>query len=233
MTTLDTEYVYLEVIRDKGGSDYTVVGGLFKGLYEKNGDTYVLLNGLKGCTEALLLGAFDFMTIEVLEKDYRNLTYCTKEASDQEQALKIVQALFKELKEAGLEEKPGAGILDVNKYTNVPQEYVDGKPIDATAKTGSTGSGSYSNRTNQYSPSNTGTTFTKTQPKPDPVPAAFARTKTSKPSADDLVALSALLDQLTAGEATLELPDTPGDDPEEANAAAEEEDHYNNMYGAY
>jgi hypothetical protein len=221
------------MIRDKGGSDYTVVSGLFKGLYEKDGGTYVLLNGLKDCTEALLLGAFDFMTIEVLEKDYRNLTYCTREQADQEQALKIVAALFKDLKEAGLEEKPNAGILDANKYINVPAEYRDGKPIDAAAKAGSASIGSYSNRANQYSPAATGTNYTKTQPKPEPVPTAFSRTKTGKPSSDDLVALSALLDQLAAGEATLELPATPGDEPAATTTDAnlDEEDLYDNMYG--
>lgn len=229
MATLDTEYVYLEMIRDKGGSDYTVVSGLFKGLYEKDGGTYVLLNGLKNCTEALLLGAFDFLTIEVLEKDYRNLTYCTKEASDQEQAIKVVAGLFKDLKEAGLEEKPGAGILDPEKYINVPPEYRDGKPIDAATRTGTTGVGTFSNRTNHYSPSATGTTYTKTQPKPEPVPTAFSRTKTGKPSTEDLAALSALLDQLSAGETTLDLPATPGDDPENKCAVeTDEEDTFQN-----
>jgi hypothetical protein len=42
-----------------------------------------------------------------------------------------------------------------------------------------------------------------------------------------------LLDQLAAGEATLELPATPGDEPAATatDANLDEEDLYDNMYG--
>lgn len=231
MGTLDTEYVYLEMIRDEGGQNYDVVAGLLQGLHDKDGDLYVLLGGLKGCTECLLVGddGYDFLSIEVLEKDFRNMSYCKKERHDQEQALKIVQDLYKDLKENGYEDKPHSGLIDIKKYVNVPEEYMDGKPLDATKTT----KGTYNNHRNHYSPTATGTTYTKTQPKPDPEPASFSRTKTGKPTADDLTALSELLDQLAAGEVTLELPETPEDDVEETStsAAAISEKEMDDYYG--
>lgn len=229
MTNLDTEYVYLEMIRDKGGANYEVVAGLFKGLYKHEDDTYVLLSGLKDCTECLLLGEFDFLTIEVLEKDFRNMSFCTKDQVDQEQAFKIVSDLFTDLKEAGLEARPNAGIIDVSKYKNVPKEYLEGKPID-TGTTAATGVGTFSNRSNHYSQTSTGSAYTKTTPKADPEPAVFSRTKTNKPTTEDLAALSALLDQIAAGETQIELPATPEDDPADT-ASTTQEDDYDDLYG--
>ncbi len=209
------DYVYVEMIRDQGGEKYEVIAGLFKGLLEDDGNNYILLNGLKGSTECILIDSkdgFDFLSIEVLEQDFRNMTYLTNETSDQEAALNIINAVFKELKEDGLEEKAGCGIIDIDKYQYVPKEYLEGKPIDAAGTNKGTGVGTFSNRTNHYG-TTTGHSYTTHTPKPTPVPSVFKRTKSPKPTAAALDGLSALITDIKDGVQILPLPETPGDDP--------------------
>lgn len=204
----NNDYVYVEMIRDKGADNYEVVAGLFKGMLEDDGQQYILLSGLKNCTECLWLGEWDFLTIEVLEKDFRNMTYLTNSETDQEAALEIIQALYTELKEAGLEEKAGCGIIDIDKYSYVPKEYLEGKAVDTVNQN----AGSYSNRNKHYG-TTTGTHFTSTKPKVKPIPTAFKRSKSPKPTAAALAQLSDLMDAIGEGQ-VLVLPETPGDTEE-------------------
>lgn len=228
-----TNYVYLEMILNKD-SKYDVVAGLFKGIIEKNDEKFILLHGLKESTNVLNLKFYNIMTIEELEDDYKNMTYLTAEDIDQSLATEMVEKIYSDMitNNYGLENDPR--ILDIKKFTNVPKEYTEGKPIEkSTSTTGatSTGVGSFVNTTTRYN--NFAGTYTKTAVKAEPEPAVLGRTQNKKPLKAALDLMEEKINQIMEGTFNPVLPETMGEDADGTGVADEidDENYYRNGMG--
>ncbi len=225
-----TNYVYLEMILNKD-SKYDVVAGLFKGIIEKDSEKFILLHGLKDSTNVLNLKFYNIMTIEELEDDYKNMTYLTAEDIDQNLAIEVVEKSYSDLlaKGWGLENDPR--ILDVKKFSNVPKEYVEGKPLDKSASTttttSTTGVGSFVNPNTRYT--GFGGTYTRTTVKAEPEPAVLGRTQNKKPLKAALDLMEEKINQIMVGTFNPVLPETMGEDADGTGVAEDTEDE--NLYG--
>jgi len=221
-----TNYVYLEMVLNKDAK-YDVVSGLFKGVIEKDDDKFILLHGLKDSTNALNLKFYNIMMVEELESDYKNMMYLNLEASDQKDALKRVEELYDRmiLAKMGLENDPR--ILDVNKFINVPKEYVEGKTIEKERPIHSTSAntnsvGSFVNPTVHYT-GNSGV-YTKTAIKVEPEPAVLGRSNNKKPLKAALDLMEEKINQIMSGDFKPILPETLGEDADGTGISEEIED---------
>ena len=225
-----TNYVYLEMILNKD-LKYDVVSGLFKGVIEKNGDKFILLHGLKDSTNVLNLKFYNIMTIEELEDDYKNMTYLTAEDVDQNLAVELVEKIYSNLLSAGIGLENDPRILDVKKFSNVPKEYTEGKPIEkpahTTTTTPTTGVGSFVNPNIRYN--SYGGTYTKTQVKSEPEPAVLGRTLNKKPLKASLDLMEEKINQIMLGTFKPVLPETLGEDAD-GTGIADDITEYENDY---
>jgi len=226
--TTKIKYVYLEMIHDKSDKQ-DVIAGLFQGVYESGGETYILLQGLNGVTSVLNISFYSFMTLEMMEPDYKNMTYFTAEQKDQDTAFTMVKGHYTELMDAGFGFKAGGQMLDSSKYSEVPKEYLEGKPAgsgqDNKAST-STGPGNFVNRS-RFQQNQAGN-FTKTPIKKDPEPAVFGRSKTKKPSKDALALMIEKINAIQGGELEPVMPELAGELP--AEEPDDDDDVYGNQY---
>lgn len=230
---MSAKYVYLEMIHDKGTAQ-DVVSGLFKGFYVRNNITYVLLEGKKSCTTVLNVNFYKIMTIEVLEQDYKNMTFVTAESSDQREAMKQLQELHNKLLEAGFAYKQGSTILDVAKYEQVPKEYFDGAPPGSGRSAGGVvnNAGSFASNRNRYGKGATGTSYVQTPVKPDPTPTFFERTKSKKPTKEALELMAEKIDAIRNGQAQPDIPEIIGPVETDAESSAADTEEYG-LYGSY
>lgn len=207
-----TDYVYLEMVLNKE-TKYDVVSGLFKGIIEKKGQTFILLHGLKNSTDVLNLKFYNFMSIEELTGDFKNYTYLNSEQTDQDTALEMVTAIYKELMAAGFGLVNDGKLIDIEKYRKVPVDYKDGKPlVTGTGTAGSaSGVGSFANPGTRYV-NNNGIYSRNTVIKKDPEPSLFKRTKTKKPTKVAIDLMVEKLAQIRAGNFEPSIPDTLGVD---------------------
>lgn len=237
--TTDIKYIYLEMIHVVG-EKHDVVAGLFKGMIEFNGETLVLLQGLSNCINVVNLRFYNFMTIEVLGAEYKDMIFLTREEQDQESALKIVKAKFQELRDAGYAMVNDGNVIATNRYVDVPAEYLNGKEITSGAAKQAGGVGAFAGTQTRYTPNQYNKqNFTKTPVKKDPGPTAFGRTKTKRPTKDTLALMVEKIEAIKAGDAEVTLPELTVEkeiyvDKAATTAAAyEDEDYYSNIYGAH
>ena len=213
--TTKIKYVYMEMIHNKTDKQ-DVVAGLFQGIYESGGETYILLQGLGGVTSVMNISFYDIMTLEMMEPDYKNMTYFTMEQKDRDTAFTMVKAYYTELMDAGFGFKAGGQMLDSSKYSEVPAEYLEGKPAGSGQEnkgTTLTGAGSFVNRSRFQQNQSGG--FTKQPIKKDPEPAAFGRSKTKKPTKDILAIMMEKIVAIQGGEMEVILPELAGELPDE------------------
>ncbi len=228
-----TKYVYLEMILAKDSSKYDVVSGLFKGIYEKGGDKYILLHGLRESTNVLNTKFYNIMMIEELADDYKNMAYMNSEETDQKDAMEMVEELYASLMLAGFGLENDPKILDISKFQEVPKEYIEGKQLEKTAVTStttSTGVGSFAAPGNRFV--GAGGVYTKTQPKADPEPAVLRRSQAKKPTKAELDLMEEKINQIMNKTFIPVLPETMGEDADGKGVAEEVADE-NSYYGHY
>ena len=220
-----TNYVYLEMILNKD-SKYDVIAGLFKGIVEKDGDKFILLHGLKDSTNVLNLKYYNIMMVEELEDDYKNMMYLNAEESDQKMAMEAVEKIYASLLAGGRGLANDPRILDISKFSDVPKEYVEGKPLEksttSTSSTTNSGVGTFANPNTRYV-GNSGT-YTKTVVKADPEPSILGRTHNKKPLKAMLDLMEEKIDQIMAKNFEPILPETMGEDAEGTGIAEDVED---------
>jgi len=220
------DYVYLEMILNKE-NNYEVVSGLFKGIVEQKGDKFVLLHGLKDSTNVLNLKFYNIMTIEERTDDFKNMTYLTAKKVDQNLALTMLEAFYEKFTDAGYVLKNDPVIIDVKKFTEVPDEYLEGKPTSSgTAQSSSSGVGSFASSGKNYSRATS--TYTKPDAKKDPEPTVFGRVKGKKPAKNALENLQEKLNQIREGAFEPVLPETLGD--VESTVADDEDEDEDDPY---
>jgi hypothetical protein len=228
-------YVYIEMILNKE-TKYDVVAGLFKGIVEKAGEIFILLHGLKNATAVLNTKFYNIMSLEVMEEEYKNMTYLTSEVSDQELANQMLSELNILLLDNDFGMKNDTKIIDIEKYQDVPVDYKDGKPInkdDAAAGAKASGVGSFAAPGTRYQPPASGVLYSKTNATKDPEPSIFSRSTTKKPAKANLELMREKIEHIMAGDYEHELPETVGDVPvnKDAKTADDDDDYYDNMYG--
>lgn len=227
--TCKTNYVYLEMVLNKG-VNYDVIVGLLKGVIEKNGQTFILLTGLNNATNVLNTKFFNFMTIEEREGDYKNLTYLTAERVDQETAMEIVQKMYTDMIEGGMGLVNDGKIIDIEKYTEVPDDYKTGKPVGGTAATPGavSGVGNFASPGTRFQ--NTGSLYNRQATiKTEPSPSLIKRTKSKRPSKVVLETMLEKVQQIRTGDYEPDLPATMGTD--DAGVTEAEEDAGYSYYG--
>lgn len=242
MEACNIKYVYLELILAKD-TKCDVIAGLFKGLVEKDGDKLVLLHGLnKGQTNIVSLSFFNIMTIEEMEdEDYKNFAYLTAEKVDQETAIQLLEGYYENMIAGGYGLANDAEIIDIDKYENVPAEYLEGKEIKTEVSTGTgpgtgvtkpAGVGQFAAATNRYNQSSS--TYTKAAViKKDPEPTIFGRTDNKKPNKSSLEIMEEKLNQIMDGTYTAALPEIMDEDGEDAPDKSFDDEGQGHMYGGW
>jgi hypothetical protein len=242
--TTAIKYVYIEMIHNME-TRHDVVAGLFKGIIEHNGKTFILVHGLENATSAMNTDFYNVMSLEVMEDNYKNLTFFTASEDDQEKATKMVEDIFTELKDAGYTLANDGKVIAITRFVDVPDEYLKGKAMTNTfghtpaAGTAGAGVGQFANRNGQYRQSqHNPTTYTKTVPKKDPEPTVFGRTKTKKPNKEALDLMIEKIDAIKSGATVPAWPDLCDEKNSGANTAGKsvvgaDDDDYEDMYGYY
>lgn len=233
-TGTDIEYVYVEMVLSKSHK-YEVVSGMFQGIKEKEGVTFILLHGKKDVTNIVSLRYYNIMTIEVLHTDHKDMTYLTIKDEDQKAGFLILTNIYKDLLDGAFGKYEDNGIINTKKYTNVPEGCSGSTVIDKDNTNDRSiniqyrdrGVGNFANNTNKVI--NNSSTNYQTYKK-EIVPSIFARTGTKKPTKLALELMQIKIDQINDGNFKCVLPKTPEDpledEPDVVNAYEENNLHW-------
>lgn len=222
--TCNIRYVYVEMILNKESKNQ-VISGLFKGLFKDKDEVYVLIEGDEKATAVLNTGFYNVMTVEVLEDEYKNMTYLTAEEEDQKIAMQLLEELNTELLEHNFGMKNDTDIIDVSKYVDVPDEYKESTGSKKTYKTESstnnssstTGVGSFARTNRGFGSTRSRTSsYTSTVSK-DPEPSTFTRSNSKKPTKTMLELMKEKLHEINLGTFVANIPETIEDVEDEAD----------------
>jgi len=211
------KYIYVEMIFNKENK-YDVVAGLFKGIVKKKDEVFILLHGVKNATIILNTNFYNIMSVEILEKDYKNMTYLTSEDNDQKMAFQLLGESNEMLLKHNFGLKNDTKIIDIEKYKDVPSNYMDGKSInkDITKSDESgTKTSTFSSSGNDYKPksSSNATIYRRHQTKDEKTPAIISRAESKKPTKSDLELMRERIEQIKKGTYEHVLPETLGEEP--------------------
>ena len=208
----DIEYIYVEMVLNQQDK-YEVVPGLLQGIKEKEGSTFILLYGKKDITNIINLKFYNVMTIEILHKEHKDMTYLTNSADDQKSALDILSKVYEKLLGNNFASEKEGNLIDILGYTNVPEEYYKGTVVslkgnnstqDKSTHIQYSGVGNFVN-------GNINKSFQTVNKKKELVPSIFSRTGSKKPSKNSLILMQKKIDQINLGNFQCDLPDTPKD----------------------
>lgn len=220
----DIEYVYVEMVLNKEHK-YEVVSGIFQGIKVREGSTFILLHGKKDVTNIVSLSYYNIMTIEILHKDHKDMTYLTIKEEDQKVALKMIGEVYKGLLKDNFGKGEDGDLINIKRYTNIPEECggsttVKPRPsISDTSSTQCNGVGNFANTNNRAS-----TTYLSQ--KKEIVPSVFNRsTGSKKPTKASLELMREKIDQINDGKFVCDLPEMV-----EATEDDKEETDHTNLY---
>lgn len=226
-TKIIKKYVRVEMIRQEKDK-FDVISGLFIGIIHRNKDIFILLSGVDNTTNVLNLDFYSIMSIEVLEStleslktavdDKKYLTVFTHKINDQSKAIDSIEEIFSSLLLADMALKNDAGIIDISKYIDVPNQYKNVNTVSAT-KSGNISDTATKTMYPTTKHQNNNTSFSvykKVESKTTPAPKLFKRGKTDKkPTKVELTTLIKKLDLILNGDFKPILPDTTKMDEQE------------------
>lgn len=223
------EYVYVEMVLNKERK-YEVISGMLQGIKVRDGATFVLLHGDKDVTNIINLRYYNIMTIEILHKDHKDMTYLTMKDDDQKAALVMLSSVYKKLLEDNLGQGREGDLINVSRYTNIPEDR-GGKTVtkqysqqDKTTHIQYNGVGDFASRSG-----NNTSTYTSTKKK-EIVPTVFNRTTSKKPSKASLYLMREKIDQINDGTFEGVLPklivDTEEDEESTTNMYNQDNAHW-------
>ena len=192
------DYVYIEMVFNQLDKN-EIVSGLFKGITTKDGFTFILLQGKQEGTNVVNLKFYNIMTIEVLRKKYKDLTYLTIDKEEQKIGFDMLNKLYDELKPLHINSSHSKNIININEYTNVPEDKRLTTNKTAAKKVVETNSNFQSHN---YYRNNTSSIYVKKTM----VPCVFKRTSTL-PGEKILELLQEKLDKINTGEFKPTLPE--------------------------
>ena len=218
----DIEYVYVEMVLNKERK-YEVISGMFQGIKIRDGATFILLHGKKDITNIVNLRYYNIMTIEILHKDHKDMTYLTINDDDQKAALGMLDNVYKNLLKSNLGQDKEGDLINVSRYTNIPGDrggdIIVKQQIqqDKTTHIQYNGVGNFANNRN-------GSSSTYRATKKEIVPTVFNRTAGSKkPSKSSLELMRGKIDQINEGNFECILPELIG-------ATGEDDNDITNLY---
>jgi len=221
----DIEYVYVEMVLNKERK-YEVISGMFQGIKVRDGITFVLLHGKKDVTNIVNLKYYNIMTIEILHKDHKDMTYLTMNANDQKTALVMLGKVYENLLEDNLGQNKEGDLINVSRYTNIPEDRGGDTVIKQQAQQDKTTHVQYSGVGNFANNRSSSSTYRST--KKEIVPTVFNRTAGSKkPSKSSLELMREKIDQINKGDFDCILPELIGATEEDDNDTTNLYDHEN------
>jgi hypothetical protein len=215
---IDIEYVYIEMVLNQEDK-YEVISGLLQGIKTKEGSTFILLHGKKDITNIINLKFYNVMTIEVLHKDHKDMTFLNSSADDQKLALGILNKVYEELLKNNFALEKDEDLINILNYINVPEEYYKGT-ITKSKENNSIQSKSTHTQCNgvgNFANSDANKSLHTPNKKKELVPSIFNRTKSKRPSKASLDLMQKKIDQINLGEFKCDLPYTLGNPDEKTN----------------
>ena len=218
--TCSTKYAYLELVFEKDNS-YEVAAGLFKGLLDIKGSKYILLQGTKDTVDVMNTNFYDIMTIEQAEEKTKSMVYLTNNEDDQETAMRMLENIYKDLIDGGKALENDPNIIDISKYSGVPEEYSMGLNNSSTSTI------------------NRSTTPTVPKKEEGPKITFIERDEDSKkPTTKELDTLSSMLDAIKTGKLKIDVPQLKGDESDEDSndnnsSTDDDDDAYKDYFNGY
>ena len=194
------EYVAVEIIDKEALSENCeVITGLFKGLAILENDDvkqlFILVAGPKDAVDIYSFKYYNVMTLIVLGKDTKAMTYFTLASEDQKVALEILKSVVVKMyaENRMLEHDPD--IIDISTFKNVPDD------IRKSHKTASRTQDDFSTVNTPYV-------------RKDPEPSVIKRMETKKPTKKILLDMITKIVNTKKGTFTVILPKILGDEDE-------------------
>ena len=199
------EYVAVEIIDKKASPENCeIITGLFKGLVTLEisnvKQLFILVAGPKDAVDIYSFKYYNVMTLVVLGKDTKAMTYFTLNIEDQKTAIETLKTIVVKMyaENRMLEHDPD--IIDISTFRNVP---------DDIRKTHKTTSKTQNNISVPQTTSNT------SYIKEDPKPGVIKRAKTKKPTKRALISMITKIIDIKKGTLTVTLPEILGDENED------------------
>lgn len=201
------EYVAVEIIDKRASSENCeIITGLFKGLVilESNNvkQLFVLVAGPKDAVDIYSFKYYNIMTLIVLGKNTKAMTYFTLNVEDQEVAIETLKTIVVKMyaENRMLEQDPD--IIDISTFKNVP---------DNIRKTHKTTSKIQSGTSIPQASNNV--PYIRREPKP----GVIKRTKTKKPTKRALISMITKITDIKKGTFTTILPEILGNEDEDGD----------------
>lgn len=202
------EYVAIEIIDKKASPENCeIITGLFKGLVtlESNNvkQLFILVAGPKDAIDIYSFKHYNVMTLIVLGKDTKAMTYFTLNTEDQKTAIETLKTIVVKMyaENRMLEHDPD--IIDISTFKNVPDD------IRKAHKTSS----KIQSSINTPQQSILGTSYTRKNPEP----GVIKRTKTKKPTKKALISMITKIIDIKKGTLTVSLPEILKDENKDEN----------------
>lgn len=223
----DIEYVYVEMVLNQEDK-YEVVPGLLQGIKVKEGSTFILLHGKKDITNIINLKFYNVMTIEVLHKNHKDMTYLTTSEDDQRLAMDILNNVYENLLGNGFALKKDKDLINVLSYINVPEEYYKGTIINSKGNSSIQDKSTHIqyNSVGGFANNNINKSF-QSNKKKELVPSIFSRAESKKPSKNSLALMQTKIDQINLGKFDCDLPEIPEDLDDQDLINLYEDKHFN------
>jgi hypothetical protein len=200
------EYVAIEIIDKKASPENCeVITGLFKGLtiLESNNvkQLFILVAGPKDAVDIYSFKYYNVMTLIVLGKNTKALTYFTLSVEDQKVAIEALKSIVVKMYAENRMLGQDPDIIDISTFKNVPDD------IRKAHKTSSKVQSNI-NTPQQNVPC---TSYVRR----DPEPGVIKRVKTKKPTKEALINMITKIADIKKGTLTIALPEILGDEDED------------------
>ena len=199
------EYVAVEIIDKKASPENCeIITGLFKGLVTLEisnvKQLFILVAGPKDAVDIYSFKYYNVMTLVVLGKDTKAMTYFTLNIEDQKTAIETLKTIVVKMyaENRMLEHDPD--IIDISTFRNVPDNIR--KAHKTTSKT-------------QNNISVPQTTSNISYIKEGPKPGVIKRAKTEKPTKRALISMITKIIDIKKGTLTVALPEILGGENED------------------
>lgn len=193
-------YAIVELVGELGTAN-SIEKGLFKGIKEGDeGDEFLWIKSGNSVSKACSLMYYNVLSIETYDSDVRTFVFFMAGEGEQKMAREVLDKILSKFNHIPDEKDPG--LIDVNKFTNVPTNFGSHSSVNTASKPVTHAERSAPIYSNIYHRSGTATSaYVRKEPEPFP----FKR-ETRKPTKVALRKMGEKLDLIMKGEYKYELP---------------------------
>lgn len=197
----DIEYIAIEIIdKEAQPQNCEIIAGLFEGLaiLENNNvkQLFILMSGPKDAVDIYSFKYYNIMTLIILGKDTKAMTYFTLDMEDQEVALETLKTLVIKMRAENRMLENDPDIINISTFKNVPDN------IRKMHKTSSKIQNNINSSQDDF-----GISYTRREPEP----SVIKRAKTKKPTKKTLLDMVTKITNIRKGVFTVTLPRILGD----------------------